>query len=106
MFAKGAEKKRRMVEKIAAKKPKRTHKKPHRKTVVRDAALHEHNTAVAEAEERRLEEEREANDNQDKARGTGGRRRTRRRSLRRLGPLARLVRNPTRRQLSALLGRR
>jgi hypothetical protein len=101
MFAKGAEKKRRMVEKIAAKKPKRTHKKKHHVTRVRDEELHEHNMAVTEAEQRRLAAEREANERQDKARGTGGRRRTRRRR----GVLARLIRNPTRRQLKALLRR-
>ena len=101
MFAKGAEKKRRMMEKLAASKPKRTHRK-HYVTRVRN----EHTAAVTEAERQRLAAEEEANRNQDEARGTGGRRRTRRRSLRRLGPLARLVRNPTRRELSALLRRR
>ena len=103
MFSRGAKASHKRKLELAAKKPKRTHtKKPHRKTVVRDEELHEHNTAVTEAEQRRLAAEREANDNQDKARGTGGRRRTRRRR----GVLARLVRNPTRRQLKALLGRR
>ena len=102
MYAKGAEKHRRMAERVAAKKPKRTHKKKHHVTRVRDEELHEHNTAVTEAEERRLAAEREANERQDKARGTGGRRRTRRRR----GLLGRLVQNPTRRQLKALLGRR
>jgi hypothetical protein len=64
MFANAAEKKRRAIEKLAAAKPKKTRKK-HAIAVVRDEA-------------RRVQE---ANDNQDKARGTGGRR-TRRRTRR------------------------
>jgi hypothetical protein len=105
MFARGAKASHMRKLELAASKPKRTHKKKHHVARVRNEELHEHNTAVTEAERRRLAEEAEANRNQDNARGTGGRRRTRRRSLRRLGPLARLVRNPTRRELSALLRR-
>jgi hypothetical protein len=71
MFAKAAEKKRRAIEKLAAAKPKKTRKK-HAIAVVRDEAP----PHVDEA--RRVQE---ANDNQDKARGTGGRR-TRRRTRR------------------------
>ena len=106
MFSRGAKASHKRKLELAAEKPKRTHKKKHHVTRVRDEELHEYNTAVTEAEQRRLAAEDEANESQDKARGltrrTGGRRRTRRRR----GLLARLIRNPTRRQLKALLGRR
>jgi hypothetical protein len=50
-------------------------------------------------------EQRQAYIDKHKTKKGGRRRGTRRRTLRRLGPLARLVRNPTRRELSALLRR-
>jgi len=111
MFKKGAEKTKRMKEKLAAKTPKRTHKKKHHVTRVRDEELHEHNTAVTAAEQHRLAAEKEANDNQDKARGTGGRRRRTVRTirmkkgeyLREHHHLFRVLRNPTRRALNAEL---
>lgn len=101
MFSRGAKASHKRKLELAAKKPERTHTKKHHVRRVRDEELHEHNTAVTEAEQRRLAAEREANESQDNARRTGGRRRTRRRR----GVLARLIRNPTRRQLKALLRR-
>jgi hypothetical protein len=104
MYAKGAEKHRRMAEKVAAKKPKRTHKKKHHVTRVRNEELHEYNSGLhpAPVPTPSAAKEAEADKTHDLTRGTGGRRRTRRRR----GVLARLIRNPTRRQLKALLGRR
>lgn len=107
MYAKGAEKHRRMAEKVAAKKPKRTHKKKHHVTRVRDEELHEYNSGLhpAPVPTPSAAAEAEADKNHDLTRHTavpGGRRRTRRRR----GLLGRLIRNPTRRQLKALLGRR
>jgi len=107
MFKKGAEKTKRMKEKLAAKTPKRTHKKKHHVTRVR----YDHDTTVTEAEQHRLAAEKEANDNQDKARGTGGRRRRTVRTirmkkgeyLREHHHLFRVLRNPTRRALNAEL---
>ena len=108
MYAKGAEKHRRMAEKVAAKKPKRTHKKKHHVIHVRNPELHEYNKGLpkAAAPSAAAAASADAADRaQDDARGTvaarGGRRTRRRRGL-----LGRLIRNPTRRQLKALLGRR
>ena len=108
MFSRGAKASHKRKLELAAKKPKRTHKKKHHVIHVRNPELHEYNKGLpkpaedTEAEQRRLAAEDEANESQDKARGltrrTGGRRRTRRRR----GLLGRLIRNPTRRQLKAL----
>ena len=103
MFSRGAKASHKRKLELAAKKPKRTHKKKHHVIHVRNPELHEYNkglpkpaapsaaAAAADAADRA----------QDDARGTvaarGGRRTRRRRGL-----LGRLVRNPTRRQLKAL----
>jgi len=100
MFKKGAEKTRRMKEKLAAKKPKKTRKHKHRPVVVveRRATAAE----LTAAEKERLEKEQAANEAQDKARGTGGRRTIRMKKgeyLREHHHLFRVLRNPTRRAL-------
>ena len=88
MFKKGAEKTRRMKEKLAAKKPKKTRKHKHRPVVVVERRVRAAELTAAEKE--RLEKEQAANEAQDKDRGTGGRRTIRTR---------RVLRNPTRRAL-------
>ena len=92
MFSRGAKASHKRKLELAAKKPERTHTKKHRVRRVRDEELHEHNTAVTAAEQRRLAAEEEANRNQDEARH-GGRRTRRTRRTRRV------LRNPTRRAL-------
>ena len=94
MFSRGAKASHKRKLELAAKKPERTHTKKHRVTRVRDEELHEHNTAVTAAEQRRLAAEEEANRNQDEARRRGRGRRTRRTRRTR-----RVLRNPTRRAL-------
>ena len=107
MFKKGAEKTRRMKEKLAAKKPKKTRKHKHRPVVVVERRVRAAELTAAEKE--RLENEQAANEAQDKDRRTGGRRtiRTIRMKkgeyLREHHHLFRVLRNPTRRALNAEL---
>jgi len=93
MFSRGAKASHKRKLELAAKKPERTHTKKHRVARVRDEELHEHNTAVTAAEQRRLAAEEEANRNQDERLRHGGRRTRRTRRTRRV------LRNPTRRAL-------
>ena len=104
MFKKGAEKTRRMKEKLAAKKPKKTRKHTHRPIVVVERRVTAAELTAAEKE--RLGAEQAANEAQDKARGTGGRRTIRMKKgeyLREHHHLFRVLRNPTRRALNAEL---
>ena len=107
MFSRGAKASHKRKLELAAKKPKRTHKKKHHVIHVRNPELHEYNKGLpkAAAPSAAAAAADAADRAQDDARGTvaarGGRRTRRRRGL-----LGRLIRNPTRRQLKALLGRR